>query len=96
MDLATAYNTLAQIAGSGIVASLAATDKMAYPLTYGEALARGADRGRTAWERGYVSRRADPLKARVQLSRDGTPYVLLASWRSSRYCVRQYLTAVPA
>ena len=63
------------------------------PATYADALANGYRDGRQAWERGYVSRKADPKKAGICTARNGELYVLLASDRSSRYCIRQYLVA---
>lgn len=64
------------------------------PATYADALAAGWIKTDTAWERGYVSRKTDTRYAAIQAaggSRKGEYYVLLPSWRSSQYCVRQYL-----
>ena len=63
------------------------------PATYGEATAAGWTHGRQTWELGYVSRRADQDHSPIHYSRFGEPYVLLASYRSTRYCIRQYLLA---
>lgn len=71
-----------------------ATPKIDAPQTYGEALAQGWTETDSAWCRGYVSRKTNPDNATIQVgggSRKGEYYVVLPSWRSSRYCVRQYL-----
>jgi len=62
--------------------------------TLSEALAAGYVRGDMKYQRGYVSRRADIGKSPVHVAggrRKGELYVLLPSWRSSIYCMRQYL-----
>ena len=63
-------------------------------MTYGEALQAGYKDGETRWQHGYVSRRCDPMKQPVLIAggtRKGELYVLLPSWKSTTYCIRQYL-----
>jgi hypothetical protein len=70
--------------------------KRQYPKTYGDALAAGWVEADSKWERGYVSRKADEKRCPVQIAgghRLGDAYVLLPSFRSTQYCVRQYLRA---
>lgn len=66
---------------------------MTRPKTLSEALLAGYKPGRTAWQRGYVSRKQDNSKATVLVARGGELYVRLPSWKSTYYCVRQYLVA---
>lgn len=63
------------------------------PKTYAEALAAGYTRGRITMERGYISRKSNPDNHVVKISGTGELYVSLANWRSTRYCLRQYLIA---
>jgi len=60
-----------------------------------EAVAAGYIMSDAKWERGYVSRKSDIAKATVQVaggSRKGELFVIMPSWDSTQYCVRQYLT----
>jgi hypothetical protein len=64
------------------------------PTTYKEALEQGYRPTFQNWERGYISRKADPLDQPVYEAggkRKGLLFVRLASQRSCQYCVRQYL-----
>ena len=64
------------------------------PKTYGEAMAAGWTMVDSSWCRGYVSRKGDPNNAAIQIaggSRKGDYFVLLPSWQSTSYCIRQYL-----
>lgn len=63
------------------------------PKTYAEALAAGYVRGRQTLERGYISRKSNPDTHAVQTSGTKELYVSLANYKSSRYCIRQYLIA---
>lgn len=63
------------------------------PATYAEATANGWADGRQAFQRGYVSRKSKKMDADVHVSKSGELYVLLPSYTSTRYCIRQYLTA---
>lgn len=63
-------------------------------MTYKEALNAGYRISDTSYQRGYISRRADPLGQEVKTAggkRTGQLYVLLPCWSSSQYCIRQYL-----
>lgn len=63
-------------------------------MNYGEALEKGYTNGDWKWERGYVSRNCDKYEQQVWTAggtRYGEKYVLLPSWRSTQYCIRQYL-----
>ncbi len=61
------------------------------PANYAEAMALGYVWGRTAWTRGYVSRRyVAPEKRPVYRGRKGI-YVLCPSLQSTQYCHRVYL-----
>ena len=67
---------------------------MTVPKTLRDALALGYSLGEATWTRGYISRRANPLDARVHVaggSRAGQLYVLEASYNSTTYCLRRYL-----
>jgi hypothetical protein len=64
------------------------------PTTYKEALEQGYRPTIQSWERGYVSRKADPMEQPVYEAggrRKGLLFVRLASNTSSTFCVRQYL-----
>ncbi len=61
------------------------------PANYAEARALGYVCGRTAWTRGYVSRRpVAPEERPVYRGRKGL-YVLCPSLQSTQYCHRVYL-----
>lgn len=63
-------------------------------MTYKEALEHGYKPGDIVLQRGYVSRKADPMTQEVHTAggyRRGQLYVLLANKKSTRYCFRQYL-----
>lgn len=63
-------------------------------MNYGEALAQGWYPAEQRWERGYVSRRCNPEEQQVWTAGGtmyGRKYVLLPSYRSTQYCIRQYL-----
>ena len=63
-------------------------------MTYQDAINQGYHVADTKYQRGYVSRKADPMKQPVHVAgglRKGHLYVLLACVESTRYCVRQYL-----
>lgn len=61
-------------------------------MTYKEAKAKGYKDGRTAYQRGYVSRKINIENQPVLKSGRGELYVLLPNWNSTQYCIRQYLT----
>ena len=68
------------------------TPALHVPTSYADAIDNAGWRdGRTAYQRGYVSRKADPRQAPLHRTTRGEYYVLLASTRSTQYCVRQYL-----
>ncbi|HBS60891.1 MAG TPA: hypothetical protein DEA44_16715 [Firmicutes bacterium] len=60
-------------------------------MTYRQALTAGYTDSRQAWQRGYISRKTATDKQPIQYDRYGNPYVLLPSWQTTQYCVRQYL-----
>lgn len=60
-------------------------------MTYADAINRGYANGRIAWQRGYVSRKINADNQTVHTSGSGELYVLLPTWQSSQYCIRQYL-----
>lgn len=63
-------------------------------MNYLEARNKGYKLGDTAYQRGYVSRKAyiDDLPVhKAGGRRKGQLYVLLPSYRSTQYCIRQYL-----
>lgn len=63
--------------------------------TYQDALNQGYRDADTTYQRGYVSRRADPMRQEIHTAggnRKGQLYVLLPSRRTTQYCIRQYLT----
>ena len=59
--------------------------------TYRDMIAAGYHEGRTTYQRGYVSRRADINDQPVHETRRGELYVLAPCWTSTRYCYRVYL-----
>ena len=61
-------------------------------MTYKEAKTKGYKDGRTAYQRGYVSRKINIDNQPVLESGRGELYVLLPNWNSTQYCIRQYLT----
>lgn len=61
-------------------------------MTYQDARTAGYTDGRTAWQRGYISRKTDINTQPVKYDRYGNPYVLVPSYQSTQYCVRRYLT----
>lgn len=63
-------------------------------MTYAEARQQGYKGVDTAWQRGYVSRKVNTDNLPVQQAggnRKGQLYVLVPSFKSSSYCIRQYL-----
>lgn len=63
-------------------------------MNYAEALAAGYVPADTAWTRGYISRKADAMNLPVLAAggrRVGDLYVCMSSYKSTKYCVRQYL-----
>lgn len=60
------------------------------PTTLAAAMAQGYHITRYALERGYISRKADPMQAPVYRGRKGL-YVCLTNTRSTRYFFRAYL-----
>ena len=63
-------------------------------MTYNEALQAGYKNGKQMYQRGYVSRRCNSGEQLVRMAgghRKGQLYVLLPSWQSTTYCIRQYL-----
>lgn len=63
-------------------------------MTYEAAIKSGYKVADTKYQRGYISRRADPGAQPVQVAggnRKGQLYVLLPCYCSTQYCVRQYL-----
>lgn len=66
------------------------------PKTYGEAKAAGWIETDSTWTRGYVSRRSNIDDLTIHAaggSRRGQFFVLIPSWRSTQYCIRQYISA---
>lgn len=62
------------------------------PADYDDAINNAGWRtGRQSYERGYVSRKATPGKAKLCQTARGEWYVRLAAYNTSRYCIRQYL-----
>ncbi|MCL1789831.1 MAG: hypothetical protein FWG40_00480 [Peptococcaceae bacterium] len=64
-------------------------------MTLQQAYAQGYTDADATRQRGYVSRKIDPLKQAVQVaggSRKGELYVLLPGWDTTTYCWRRYLT----
>lgn len=62
------------------------------PKNLKEARAMGYRFGRTAWTRGYVTRKGQKVEdVMVYTAGTGELYVLAPSWASTRYCIRQYL-----
>lgn len=62
-------------------------------MTMKQAMINGYTLGRTAYQRGYISRKQDNDTAVVRISGNGLPYVLIPNYNSTRYCIRQYLIA---
>lgn len=63
-------------------------------MNFQEALAAGWTLAGSAWARGYVSRKVDPMKQPLHMAggtRLGEFYVELPAEKSTRYHVRQYL-----
>ena len=63
-------------------------------MTYRDAIMAGYKAADTKFQRGYVSRLADPDAQPVQTAggnRKGQLYVPLPCYCSTQYCVRQYL-----
>ena len=63
--------------------------------TYQDAINQGYHAADTAYQRGYISRRADPMQQPIHIaggSRKGQLYILLPNAQSTQYCIRQYLT----
>lgn len=64
-------------------------------MTYADAIKAGYKTADTKYQRGYVSRLADPYAQPVQTvrrgNRKGQLYVLLPCYCSTQYCIRQYL-----
>lgn len=63
-------------------------------MTYAAAIKAGYKAADTKYQRGYVSRLADPDVQPVQTAggnRKGQLYVLLPCYCSTQYCIRQYL-----
>lgn len=63
-------------------------------MTLKEALLSGYKKADCTYQRGYVSRKVNVDEQTVYTaggSRKGEKYVLLPTWESSQYCIRQYL-----
>lgn len=63
-------------------------------MTYADAIKAGYRKADTKYQRGYISRRADPDAQPVQVAggnRKGQLYVLLPCYYSTQYCISQYL-----
>ena len=60
-------------------------------LTVADLKAAGWEEYRTAWTRGYVSRRSEAGTRPVMLSGRGEVYYLSPSWQSSMFCHRVYM-----
>jgi hypothetical protein len=57
-----------------------------------EARDQGYKEGRVSWTQGYTTRKfRSEEKIKVKMSRFGELYYLIPSWRSTRFCKRQYL-----
>ena len=66
------------------------------PKTYGEAKSAGWIETDSTWTRGYMSRKFNTEDSPIQEaggSRSGQFFVLLPSWGSTKYCIRQYIRA---
>lgn len=64
--------------------------------TYADYKAAGYTDADLQWTRGYVSRKCNQDEQPVEVAggrRKGDLYVLLPSWQSTTYCLRQYLKA---
>lgn len=63
-------------------------------MTFAEALESGYKPADMQYTKGYVSRRSDLAKQPVHVaggSRKGELYILIPSFKSTRYCLRWYL-----
>lgn len=60
-------------------------------MTVTEAKAEGWKEYRTAWTRGYISRKTDIDRQPVKISGTGEMYYLAPSFKSTQYCYRVYL-----
>ena len=63
-------------------------------MTYQDAINQGYTIYDKSYQSGYVSRKADLLKAVVHTAkgnRKGEQYILAPCWRSTRYCYRLYI-----
>lgn len=63
-------------------------------MTYADAIKAGYKTGDIKYQRGYISRRADPMAQPVRVAvgnRKGQLYVLLPCFTSTQFCFRQYL-----
>lgn len=63
-------------------------------MTYKQALEQGYKPGAVMYQRGYISRKIDPMAQEVHTAggnRRGQLYILLPCKTSTRYCFRQYL-----
>lgn len=61
---------------------------------YQDAINSGYRPADATYQRGYISRRADPMQQPVHVAgghRKGQLYVLLPTNKSTQYCIRQYL-----
>lgn len=70
---------------------------MAAIKTYQDAIAQGYEKADRTYQRGYISRKANPMTQPIHIAgggRRGEQYVLLPNWRSTQYCIRQYLCKV--
>lgn len=68
------------------------------PRTLGEALRMGMMPGACAYERGYVSRKADIAELPIHIaggSRLGQLYTRQPNWHTTYYCTREYLRPAP-
>lgn len=63
-------------------------------LTVADLKAAGWREYRTAWTRGYVSRRSEAGTRPVMLSGRGEVFFLSPSWESSQFCHRVYMRPV--
>jgi hypothetical protein len=68
-------------------------------MTLKQALAKGYTYADQSWRRGYVSRKMDVMEQEVWEAggwRKGQLYVVVPSWKSCTYSVRQYLKSPQA
>lgn len=64
-------------------------------MTYQDAINQGYKDADCKYERGYISRKADPKEQPIHVAggnRKGDMYVLLPCFCSTQYCIRQYLS----